>query len=124
MTAILDWLWNNPIWWVPIVGFGGIGTFIAWRFLGWRGALAVLAATGAALFYGKTRRAGYDSRVREEDRQATDALDRANKARERVRKEIEDEAKPVAPSPAASPKRVQPKPDPNDRAQRRKPRSV
>jgi hypothetical protein len=126
MSTIIDFLWNNPIWWVPIVGFGGIGTFLAWRFLGWRGALAVLAATGAALFYGKTRRAGYGSRVREEHKDALSNLDRANAARRarqqrRAEDAIQDEATPPpvvggAPEPAPRPKRVRTKPkDPYDR---------
>jgi hypothetical protein len=117
MTAVLDWLWNNPIWWVPIVGFGGIGTFLAWRFLGWRGALAVLAATGAALFYGKTRRAGYESRVREEEKQK-DELETRFREVESDTRTVDDAVDGLRARAEARRKRNVPKPSASNRKSR------
>jgi hypothetical protein len=94
--------------------------YLAYRFFGLKGAGVALAVLGALAALRNARKGGYDARVREDTRIATDALDDAQRVRARVRKEIKDEAvAPTAPQPASR-KRVQPKPDPYDRRTRRK----
>jgi hypothetical protein len=128
MSIVDAWL-NNPWAFFGSLGIAGAGAvYLAYRFFGLKGAGVALAVLGALAALRNARKGGYDARVKEDTRIATDALDRAGKARARVRKEIEDEIQdydpPVidgsAPKPAPRPRRVQPKPDPYDRRTRRK----
>jgi hypothetical protein len=128
MNIIDAWL-NNPWAFFGSLGIAGAGAvYLAYRFFGLKGAGVALAVLGALAALRNARKGGYEARVREDERVATNSLDRANRARSRAKEDYANEVQdftpsPSAPEPAGRPSRVL-KPDPNDRATRRKRGSV
>jgi hypothetical protein len=125
----MDWLLNNAWAFYGTLGVGtAVAVYFAYRFFGLKGAGVALAVLGALAALRNAHKGGYDARVKEDERVATNSLDRANRARSRAKEDYANEVQdfapsPAAPEPAGRPSRVL-KPDPNDRATRRKRGSV
>ena len=71
--------------WFVYAGLGLVVVGVIYRLFGWRGALAALAAVVAVFGYQKGAQQGYKDREARGNRETTDALDRATKARNRSR---------------------------------------
>lgn len=79
---MIDWLLSLVPWWGWLTA-AVAAVAVVWRFVGWQGALAALAAIGVALSYGK----GRADVLRDERAHA----DRNNLQAAKDRKEIDDE---------------------------------
>lgn len=110
---MIDAFLNNPVLFFGTLGIGGAAlVYAAYRFLGWRGALAVLAAIGAAGALRNARKGGYvagtTAETKRQDNIAIENLDKARAARDRARVEFQEGIQDYDPPPPDAPSAPEP----------------
>lgn len=91
-----DWLWSI-VWgllpWWAWLGLGVAAAFAAYRLLGWKGALAVLAVTFGSVAYSRGARRGVEVERAKQDAADEKARDIITEKKEDVRTAPADEKK-------------------------------